>query len=153
MGLACFYDLFSLGCEGLSQTKRSIFMKHYFKQLTLVTIFGLGGLLLPLGFAQEAPVESTVPPMATPQIPSPNDEQLNQFVVATQKINEVAEAYQEQFSKAETDEERLSAMQEADEKAMAIVEKEGLTVEEYNEISMAIQQDEKLRDRVDKLMD
>lgn len=117
-------------------------MKRTTKLFFLGILLGINLLFFPLGLAEEPS-----------SLPTPTETQLTQFAKATKKINEVAVEFQAEMAKATTDDERLESMKKADEKAMAIIEKEGLTIEEYNEISGASYKDEKLRQKIEKLID
>jgi len=73
---------------------------------------------------------------------------LQKFAQASQKVAVVAEEYQPKLSAAPDDSSRQQVMKEADEKMVQLVRADGLTVDEYNGISMAVQQDPQLRQRV-----
>lgn len=105
------------------------------------------GLASPLAFAQSA---ESVPP--APQVVQPTDQQLDQYATAAKQVALIANEYQPKLEAANTDEERLQIMQEADEKMVNEVQSGGLSVEDYNGISLAIQQDEKLRQQVEQRM-
>ncbi|MBP6020936.1 MAG: DUF4168 domain-containing protein [Burkholderiaceae bacterium] len=114
----------------------------------------LSASILAMGLAT-APVMAQT---ATPQTPTrthsaapdiqPNDAQLKNFAQASQKVAMVAEEYQPKLHASPDDSTRQQVMQEADEKMIQLVSAEGLTVDEYNGISVAVQQDPKLRQRV-----
>jgi len=102
-----------------------------------------------LSYAQD-----TTPPAApaAPEIVQPTDEQLERYVAAARKVAEVAQEYQPQLEQAEDQAAQQQIMQEADEKMVAAVEADGFSVEEYNGISLAIQQDSELRQKVEQMV-
>src|SRR5699024_2281905 len=91
-------------------------------------------------------------PAAEPEIVQPTDEQLERYVAAARKVAEVAQEYQPQLEQAEDQAAQQQIMQEADEKMVAAVEADGFSVEEYNGISLAIQQDSELRQKVEQMV-
>ncbi|NLJ62018.1 MAG: DUF4168 domain-containing protein, partial [Alcaligenaceae bacterium] len=89
---------------------------------------------------------------AAPEVVQPTDEELERYIGAAQKVAAVAQEYQPQLEQASDDAARQQIMQEADEKMVAAVEEDGLSVEEYNGISLAIQQDAELRNKVEQML-
>ena len=106
------------------------------------------GLAAPIAHAQStAPVPSAPP---APQIIEPSDQQLDQYAIAAQQLTVVAADYQPKLEAATDDQARQNIMREADGKMVAVVEKSGLSVDQYNGISLAIQQDPTLRQQVEQ---
>ena len=61
-----------------------------------------------------------------------------------------AAEYQPKLESASTEEQRVQIMQEADQEMVNKVQEHGLTVEDYNGISLAVQQDVRLREVVER---
>ncbi len=125
-------------------------MPFSIKRLSATLFFAATlGAASTLSYAQQ-----TTPPVApaAPQIVQPTDEQLERYVDAARKVTEVAQEYQPKLEQAADQAEQQKIMQEADEKMVAAVEADGFTVEEYNGISLAIQQDSKLRQKVEQMI-
>ena len=104
------------------------------------------GLVAPIAHAQSnAPV---APP--APQVIQPTPEQLDQYATAAKQVALVAADYQPKLEAATTDQDRQNLIKEADEKMVEKVQQGGLSVEQYNGISLAIQQDPALRQQVEQ---
>ena len=67
---------------------------------------------------------------------------------AARKIDAVAADYQPRLAGVTDPAERQALLREADGKMIALVERDGLSVDEYNGISVAVQQNPALRQRV-----
>ncbi|GAB1578810.1 DUF4168 domain-containing protein [Bordetella petrii] len=78
----------------------------------------------------------------------PTDAQLQKFASASQKVAMVAEEYRPKLQAAKDDTAREKVYREADEKMVSMVHADGLTVDEFNGIGQAIEQDPQLRQRV-----
>ena len=93
------------------------------------------------------------PAPAQPIAPAvqPTDAQLQKFVQASQKVAAVAEEYQPKLLSSPDDGAREQVMREADEKMVQLVRADGLTVEEFNGIGAAVEQDPQLRQRAIEL--
>jgi hypothetical protein len=121
-------------------------MIQFSRAFVTAAVFAAGLAAAPVAMAQtEAPAQAA-PPAA--QVVQPSDAQLQKFAQASQKVAVVAEEYQPKLSAAPDDSSRQQVMKEADEKMVQLVRADGLTVDEYNGISMAVQQDPQLRQRV-----
>src|SRR5690606_6177203 len=94
--------------------------------------------------AQNAPAQAT-------QAIQPSEAQIQQYVSAAKKVEGVVQDYQPRLKGAKDEVARRAIIQEADEKMVAAVQSDGLTVEQYNGISLAVQQDPKLRERITTL--
>ncbi|KGE00298.1 hypothetical protein JL37_02905 [Achromobacter sp. RTa] len=86
--------------------------------------------------------------MAPPPAIKPTDQQLQRFASASQKISGVVDEYRPKVDAAKTDEAKQQVVQEADAKMVQLVRADGLTVEEFNGIGQAVQQDPQLKQRV-----
>ncbi len=80
-----------------------------------------------------------------------SDSQLEKFVNASQKVAVVSEEYTPKLQATADEQERREVYREADEKMVKIVQDEGMTVEEFNGISQALQHDQQLMERVQDL--
>ncbi|HEY9573236.1 MAG TPA: DUF4168 domain-containing protein [Pusillimonas sp.] len=105
-----------------------------------------------------APVLAQQAPAAKPQAPvtapsqNYSDAQLQKFVGASQKVAVISEQYRPQLQAAKDDTARGEIYQEADDKMVAAVKDEGLSVDEFNGINRALQQDPKLKQRITKML-
>ncbi len=85
-------------------------------------------------------------------ITQPTDEQLRRYAGAVKKVSAVAAEYQPRLQAAQTEPERQAVRVEADQKMVDEVEAGGMSVDEYNGISRAVQQDPELRKKVEYLV-
>ncbi|MFY0476822.1 DUF4168 domain-containing protein [Achromobacter marplatensis] len=97
--------------------------------------------------AQNASQPPAQPQMA-PAITQPTDQQLQRFASASQKVSGVVDEYRPKVDAAKSDDAKQKVVQEADAKMVQLVRADGLTVEEFNGIGQAVQQDPKLKQRV-----
>ncbi|HLS21571.1 MAG TPA: DUF4168 domain-containing protein [Paenalcaligenes sp.] len=124
-------------------------MPFSIKRLSTAVLFAVTlGTASALSYAQPTPPAAP----AAPEVVQPTDEELERYIGAAQKVAAVAQEYQPQLEQASDDAARQQIMQEADEKMVAAVEEDGLSVEEYNGISLAIQQDTELRNKVEQML-
>lgn len=103
------------------------------------------GLTAPIAFAQTS---GSIPP--APELIQPTEQQIDQYAAAAQQVALVAAEYQPKLESANSDDQRMQIMQEADNKMVSKVQERGLSVEDYNGISLAIQKDEQLRQQVER---
>ena len=96
--------------------------------------------------AQAAPAAQ--PPAQVQPAIKPTDAQLEKFASASQKVSVVADEYRPKLQAAKDDSARQQVYREADEKMVKVVQADGLTVDEFNGIGQAVQQDAQLRQRV-----
>ncbi|HEY9281558.1 MAG TPA: DUF4168 domain-containing protein [Eoetvoesiella sp.] len=115
----------------------------------------LGAAVLATGLAAvpamaqtTAPTQAPVPVHPATPVVQPNDAQLQKFAKASKKVSVVAKEYQPKLNASPDDSTRQQLMREADEKMIQLVRADGLSVDEYNGISLAAQRDPKLRQRV-----
>lgn len=97
--------------------------------------------------AQNASQPPAQPQMA-PAITQPTDQQLQRFASASQKVSGVVDEYRPKVDAAKSDDAKQKVVQEADAKMVQLVRADGLTVEEFNGIGQAVQQDPQLKQRV-----
>jgi len=106
-------------------------------------------LVLSAGLASGAAMAQNVaPPQAPTPITSPTDAQLDKYAGAVRKVAKVADEYRPKLEAAQDQASREAILTEADAKMVELVQADGMTVEEYNGISMAVRQDPQLRQRV-----
>ncbi|MCK9514164.1 MAG: DUF4168 domain-containing protein [Pigmentiphaga sp.] len=118
----------------------------------------LSAAILAAAFAATPAMAQTTAPAQTPApvqpiapAVQPSDAQLQKFVLASQKVAAVAEEYQPKLQASPDDGTREQMMREADEKMVQLVMADGLTVDEYNGIGAAVQQDPQLLQRAIEL--
>lgn len=98
-----------------------------------------------------AQTQTQAQPGMAPAIQKPTDQQLQKFASASQKISGVVDEYRPKVDAAKTDDAKQKVVQEADAKMVKLVRADGLSVEEFNGIGQAVQQDPQLRDRLMKM--
>lgn len=96
--------------------------------------------------AQSAPAAQ--PPAQMQSAVKPTDAQLQKFAAASQKVSVVADEYRPKLHAAKDEPAREKIYREADEKMVKVVQADGLTVDEFNGIGQAVEQDPQLRQRV-----
>lgn len=98
--------------------------------------------------AQTAQAPAAQPPAQVQPAIKPTDAQLEKFASASQKVAMVADEYRPKLQAAKDDPARQQVYREADEKMVKMVQADGLTVDEFNGIGQAVEQDPQLRQRV-----
>lgn len=99
-----------------------------------------------VALAQTAPAAQ--PPVQMQPAIKPTDAQLEKFAMASQKVSVVADEYRPKLQAAKDEPSREKVYREADEKMVKVVQADGLTVDEFNGIGQAVEQDPQLRQRV-----
>ena len=84
---------------------------------------------------------------ATPQT-AVTDQTVDTFVDAFVAVQGIREEYTERLHGASDEAEAQALQQEAQEEMMRAVEQSGMSVQEYNEVAMALQNDPALMERV-----
>lgn len=85
---------------------------------------------------------AALPATAQQSVPTEvSQEELAAFAAANQRIQELRQEWMPKISEAETSEENLEIRQRATEEMATAVQDEGLTVEQYNQIANAAQND------------
>jgi Spy/CpxP family protein refolding chaperone len=79
------------------------------------------------------------------QTPDFSNDQIEKTAQSYTKITEIREQYQDQFSQAESTEQAQELQTKINEKITGAIEKNDMSVEEYNEVITAAQTDEDLR--------
>lgn len=110
-------------------------------------------------FFVAAPVahgDATTPQTAqqTQQAPQANfsDEQLQSFAAAANEVRTVHEEWQQRLQETQDPRQQQQIRQEASQEMAEAIEDEGLTIEEYNEISQVARQDPEVYDKVSRYM-
>lgn len=80
-----------------------------------------------------------------------SDTQLQKFANASEKVAMVMQEYSPKVQEAGDEDQRQQLLEEADKKMVAHVQDEGLSVEEFNGINTAIQQDPEVLERMQKI--
>jgi hypothetical protein len=115
--------------------------------IALAALFAAGGTALAQnsdGGAQPSFGEST------PTTTVLTDETIDTFVDAFVAVQDIREDYTERLHSTSEEDEAQALQQEAQEKMMRAVESAGLSVQEYNEVAIALQDDPELMQRVQK---
>lgn len=99
--------------------------------------------------AQNAPPASQTP--MAPAAVQPTDQQLQRFASASQKVSGVVDEYRPKVDAAKTDADKQKVIQEADAKMVKLVQADGLSVQEFNGIGQAVQQNPQLKERLMKM--
>lgn len=108
--------------------------------------------VLALGAAAPSMAQQAQAPAATQQAPvNYSDGQLEKFVNASKKVAVISEEYTPKLQSSADEATRQEVYREADQKMVEVVRKEGMTVEEFNGINQAIQQDPALMERVQNI--
>jgi hypothetical protein len=79
-------------------------------------------------------------------------EDMKSFANAQIQVSKVRQEYRTRLSNASTQDEQQALIQEMNEKLVAALKDEGLSVEKYNEIFDAVQNDDALRERISDMM-
>uniref|UniRef100_UPI0033407DAE DUF4168 domain-containing protein n=1 Tax=Castellaniella defragrans TaxID=75697 RepID=UPI0033407DAE len=108
------------------------------------------GLAGPIAMAQNRPGARAG--AAQDVIAQPTEEQLRHYAGAVKKVSAVVVDYLPQWQAAGSEPERQAVVAEADRKMVDQVEAGGMSVDEYNGISRAIQRDPELRKKVESLV-
>lgn len=107
--------------------------------------------LLAFGAAGPSMAQQAQAP-ATQQAPvNYSDAQLEKFVNASKKVAVISQEYTPKLQSSTDEATRQEVYREADEKMVGVVRNEGMTVDEFNGINQAIQQDPALMERVQNI--
>lgn len=109
--------------------------------------------LLALGAAAAPSMAQQAQAPAAQQAPAANysDAQLEKFVSASKKVAVISQEYTPKLQSSTDEATRQEVYREADQKMVDVVRKEGMSVEEFNGINQAIQQDPALMERVQNI--
>lgn len=111
----------------------------------------LTAVTVPLAWAGAASAQgqNTQPAEQQGQTSAPatevSDQDLETYVDATVKLQQVNDKWQQRYQQTADDRERVDLQQQAQAEMVETVEKEGLSVGQYNSISQAVQSDPELQ--------
>lgn len=128
-------------------------MKSWITATCSTALLALAGAANPtLAQQTQAPSTQQSPP-AMQRTPSTDysDAQLEKFVGASKKISLVVQEYNPKLKTSQNENARVGIAQEANKKMVDVVHSEGMTVDEFNTMSQAIQQDPTLLKRAQNL--
>src|SRR3546814_190387 len=81
-----------------------------------------------------------------------SEQQLQAYAAAVMKVQEIDRAWQPKIGQAQSQEEAEAMTTEATNEMIGEIEGQGLSVEEYNAITQAAEQDQQLYDRIMTLL-
>lgn len=122
-----------------------------FPQCRAATFALLMGLASTLAHAQ--PANPTAPPAAPAQSVSFSDGQLESFLAIQPGLQQVRTEYSALLEQTDDSSEAAVLQQEATEKMIGVIEEEGMEVDTYNQIAVALQQDVDLRTRIEAMLE
>lgn len=125
-------------------------MQFHLKAFLTASAIALG-LASPLAQSQAAAPPSTLDAPAATAPAAPTDAQLRKFAATAKEVAVTIQSYEPKIQAAPDDASRQSVLQEADAKLVALVQSAGFTVEEYNRLNQAVQQDPALLQRMESL--
>jgi GTP1/Obg family GTP-binding protein len=88
------------------------------------------------------------PPQSQPEQIQVSDQQLQQFATAQAGISEVQEEFSAQLQQVEDPDKAQTLREQANEQMIQAVQDAGLDVESFNQIAMAVQNDQALQQRL-----
>lgn len=131
-------------------------MKFYPTATTAFAAVVGGALMLaaPAGYAAEdSPTKKTPQSQQTQsQTPSFTDKELKSFASAATEVQQLSVEWQKKLKATQDEQKSQQLRQQATQEITQAVKDKGLTVEKYNQISMAARQDEQLRNKVVQYM-
>lgn len=86
------------------------------------------------------------------QAASVSDAQLQQFVESAQKVAVLSDEYSQRLQAAPDNAAQQQIVQEANDRMASAVQESGLTVDEFNGISQALEQDPQLHARAQQML-
>lgn len=103
--------------------------------------------------AQETTPPQTTPPPATTTAPANFDEAtLQSYVDASVKLQDIGQEWEGRMAEAGTPEEMTDLQAQAEQEMVSAVEAEGLSAEQYNEITRAAQEDPDLYQQLTQMI-
>jgi len=116
--------------------------------LAAATLSAAGLLLLPVANAQMNPPQGR--PQAQSPSPTISDEKLNAAAAAIRQVSGIRQSYERKIEAAPSDKQRLTI--EANDAMAKAVTDQGLSVDEYNSIISAAQNDPTVREKLTQRM-
>ena len=118
--------------------------------IALAALFAAGGTALAQSYEGSQPTFGET----TPATAALTDQTIDTFVDAFVAVQDIREDYTERLHSVSEEGEAQALQQEAQEKMLQAVESAGMSVQEYNEVALALQNDPQLMERVqEKAMD
>ena len=117
------------------------------RNLALATVFAVPFIWAPMAVAgdMEGEMEMEEPPEV-----DVSDEEIQSFAAAMIDVQELGQEWTQRMQETEDQEELSQMQQEAQEEMIGAIEDHGMTVEEYNEIATAAQQDPELAQEIEQ---
>ncbi len=81
-----------------------------------------------------------------------SQEEISAFASAQAQVMEIEQEFSAEFAQAESPEEQQAIMEEANEKMMDVIEREGLSIEVFNQIATQAQTDPDLQQQLEEAM-
>lgn len=124
-------------------------MKRSIHALMPAAILTAALISAPVMAQTTAPAQAQPPaPMQAPPAINPTDKQLKSYAAASEKVSQVVAQYRPKLDAAKDDNTRQKIVKEADDKMVQLVRNDGLTVDEFNGIGQAVQQNPELKQRL-----
>ncbi len=111
----------------------------------------LAAALLALGLAGPTAAQDQAP-QAAPQAEDITDQQLDQFAEAALAVNQIGRKYASELQAAEDEAAAQEIRAQAQEEMMQAVQDEGLSVEQYNAIYAAAENDQEINSAIQALL-
>ena len=115
--------------------------------IALTALFAAGGTAVAQSYGGGAG-QAPTPGQTTPATAALTEQTVDTFVDAFVAVQEIREDFTERLHSASDEAEAQAMQQEAQEKMMRAVEESGMSVQEYNEVAMALQNDPALMQQV-----
>ncbi|AHE97545.1 DUF4168 domain-containing protein [Thioalkalivibrio paradoxus] len=117
--------------------------------LALTSLFAFGGTALAQGYGDAG---AGAPPAAygepTPGSAAITEQTVDTFVDAFVAVQQIREDFAERLQSAADEHEAQTMQQEAQDEMMRAVEESGMSVQEYNEVAIALQDDPELMQQI-----
>lgn len=114
--------------------------------LTFAALFALSGAAAAQGMPE--PGSAGTPGMGAPASATVDDAKFDDFVEAFVAVQEINDELSGQLTEAPDPETAHELQQQAQQEMVVAIEEEGISVEEYNEIVMALRHDQELNQRL-----
>lgn len=101
---------------------------------------------------QDTVPKTTEAPQQQDTMPDVSEEQIEAFAQAYVQLSQVREEYTARVQAAENQEQARELQQEANDAMTAAIEEAGLSVEEYQQVALAINANAELRERVTEML-
>jgi hypothetical protein len=119
--------------------------------LALAALFGLSGAAVAQGQPQEGQPSYGAEPPAGQQGAQIDPQTLDRFVDAFVAVQQIREDFAARLQDVDSEAEAQAMQQEAQEEMISAVEENGLNVEQYNQVAMALQSDPAMMQRVQQM--